>query len=158
MENWYLVYNGKQVGPMTKEQMLAYGLAPDTMVWREGLPQWTEAYNMPELMKMIKDDRDKNQAPPIAPSAPTHTLHHHEPASGKDKTAAGVLAILLGGLGIQYFYVGKVAGGFLTILLSIVTCGLWSILMLVQGILMLTMSQQEFDQKYVYSDSTLPLF
>lgn len=39
MENWYLVYNGKQVGPMTKEQMLAYGLAPDTMVWREGLPQ-----------------------------------------------------------------------------------------------------------------------
>lgn len=32
------------------------------------------------------------------------------------------------------------------------------ILMLVQGILMLTMSQQEFDQKYVYSDSTLPLF
>lgn len=71
---------------------------------------------------------------------------------------AGILAILIGGLGIQYFYCGKVAGGLITILLSAVTCGLWSVLMLVQGILMLTMTQEEFDRKYVYSTSTLPLF
>ncbi|MCC8038121.1 MAG: TM2 domain-containing protein [Bacteroidales bacterium] len=71
---------------------------------------------------------------------------------------AGVLAILLGGLGVQYFYLGKIGGGFITILLSLCTCGCWSILTLVQGILMLTMPNQEFERKYVYSNSVFPLF
>lgn len=94
-----------------------------------------------------------NQAPYGAPGN-----NYYVSNSGKDKTAAGILAILLGGLGVQYFYLGKIAGGFITILLSLVTCGLWPILTLVQGILMLTMSEQEFDEKYVYTDSVFPLF
>ena len=68
------------------------------------------------------------------------------------------MAILLGGLGIQYFYLGKTGAGFLTIILTFCSCGIWQILTLVQGILMLTMSQEEFDRKYVYSNTTLPLF
>lgn len=84
--------------------------------------------------------------------------NYYVPSSGKDKTAAGILAILLGGLGVQYFYLGKIGAGFITIMLTLVTCGLWSIITLVQGILMLTMSEQEFDAKYVYTDSVFPLF
>ncbi len=78
--------------------------------------------------------------------------------SGKDKVAAGVLAILLGGLGIHYFYIGKVTAGLITLLLSCVSCGIWSLLMFAQGIYMLTLTQEDFDQKYVYTNATLPLF
>ena len=70
----------------------------------------------------------------------------------------GVLAIVLGTLGVHYFYLGKIGGGIICLLLSIVTCGLWGIVTLIQGIMMLTMSQAEFERKYVLSTSTFPLF
>lgn len=77
--------------------------------------------------------------------------------SGK-RVAAGICALLLGGLGVQYFVCGKIGAGFICILLTIITCGFWEIVSLIQGIVMLTMSDQDFDRKYVYSDSTFPLF
>lgn len=77
---------------------------------------------------------------------------------GKSRGVTALLAILLGGLGIQYFYLGKISAGFITILLSIVTCGLWEIVTLIQGILMFCMDNNTFRQKYVLSTSTLPLF
>ena len=121
------------------------------------MPQWAAAYTIPALMTLINDNKMKNggyvQQPGCPPMAGAYTSD-----SGKNKTTAGILAMLLGGLGIQYFYLGKVGGGFITILLTIVTCGIWEILTFVQGILMLTMSQQEFDRKYVNNQSTFPLF
>ena len=77
---------------------------------------------------------------------------------GKSRGVAALLAILLGGLGIQYFYMGKTTAGIISIVLSIVTCGLRNVVMLVQGILMFCMTNQQFRQKYVLSTSTLPLF
>lgn len=77
---------------------------------------------------------------------------------GKSRGVAGLLAIFLGGLGVQYFYLNKIGGGFLTILLTFVTCGLWEVVTLIQGILMLCMDNRSFREKYVLSNSTLPLF
>lgn len=77
---------------------------------------------------------------------------------GKSRGVAGLLAILLGGFGVHYFYLGKVGGGLLTILLCAVTCGIWSIIPLIQGILMLCMTNEEFERKYVTNPSTFPLF
>ena len=78
--------------------------------------------------------------------------------SGKSRGVAGLLAILIGTLGIHYFYCGKTGGGFICILLSIVSCGLWGIVTLIQGIMMMTMRSDEFERKYIYSTSTMPLF
>lgn len=85
--------------------------------------------------------------------------------SGKSKTTAGILAILLGAFGAQYFYLGKIGAGFVFMLIiwgvTIITCGIGaviSVVPLIQGILMLTMSDEEFDRKYVYSNSFMPLF
>ncbi|MDE6113592.1 TM2 domain-containing protein [Barnesiella sp. WM24] len=78
--------------------------------------------------------------------------------SGKSRGVAALLAIFLGTLGIQYFYVGKNTAGIITLIVSLCTCGIPSILWLIQGILMFTMSQQDFERKYVYSTSTFPLF
>ena len=162
MSQWYILYNGQQVGPMEEEQLLAYGLNANSQVWTEGMPQWAAAYTLPDLMELISKHQGgaAGQADYLnggCPPRPQNT-YNGEPASGKNKTTAGILALLLGGLGIQYFYLGKVGGGFITILLTLVTCGIWEILTFVQGILMLTMSQEDFDRKYVYSTSTVPLF
>ncbi len=78
--------------------------------------------------------------------------------SGRSRGVAGLLAIFLGSLGIQYFYLGKTTAGILAILTSVVTCGIMNIIWLIQGILMLTMTQDQFDQKYVYTTSSFPLF
>ncbi|MBP5562039.1 MAG: NINE protein [Muribaculaceae bacterium] len=78
--------------------------------------------------------------------------------SGKDHIVAGILCLLLGGLGIHYFYCGKAGAGVICLLLTFISCGIWGVLLLIQGIMMLTMSQEEFDRKYVYSTSSFPLF
>ena len=77
---------------------------------------------------------------------------------GKSRGVAALLAIFLGGLGIQYFYLNKISAGFITILLSILTCGVWEIVMFAQGIYMFCINNHQFRQKYVLSTSTLPLF
>lgn len=77
---------------------------------------------------------------------------------GKCRGVAALLAILVGTLGVQYFYLGKVGGGLLTILLSIVSCGLWGIVVFIQGILMFCMTNEEFERKYVQNPATFPLF
>ncbi|MDE5662576.1 MAG: GYF domain-containing protein [Muribaculaceae bacterium] len=78
--------------------------------------------------------------------------------SGKSKIVAGLFAIFLGYLGVQYFYCDKVMAGFISILLSLITCGAWSVVTLIQGIYMLTMTDRQFDDKYVYNHATFPLF
>ncbi|MCM1310368.1 MAG: NINE protein [Bacteroides sp.] len=77
---------------------------------------------------------------------------------GKSRGVAGLLAIFIGSLGVHYFYLGKVGGGLLTILLTLVTCGIWGIVPFIQGILMLCMTNEEFERKYVQNPSTFPLF
>ncbi len=81
-----------------------------------------------------------------------------EGPSGKSRGLAGLFAILLGGLGVHYFYINKPTGGVICILLTIVTCGIWSVVSLIQGILMMTMRQEEFERKYVNTPSSFPLF
>lgn len=77
---------------------------------------------------------------------------------GKSRGVAALLAIFLGGLGIQYFYLGKVMAGILSIVITLCTCGIWEILTLIQGILMFCMDNQTFEQKYVNTNSSFPLF
>lgn len=79
-------------------------------------------------------------------------------APEKDKTAAALLAIFLGGLGIHYFYLGKTTAGILSLVITLCSCGIWQILMFAQGIYMLTLSQEVFTKKYIDNTATIPLF
>jgi TM2 domain-containing membrane protein YozV len=67
-------------------------------------------------------------------------------ASGKNKVAAAVFALLLGGLGIHKFYLGRIGQGVLYLLFC------WTfipaIIGFIEGIIYLTMSDQEFEAKY----------
>lgn len=107
-------------------------------------------------MQQAPNQQAYNQQPNYAYGRPPGVFD--EGPSGKSRGVAGLLAILLGTLGVHYFYVGKVGGGLICILLSIITCGIWGIVALIQGIMLLTMTQEEFERKWVYSQSTFPLF
>ena len=75
---------------------------------------------------------------------------------------AALLAIFLGALGIHYFYLGKNTAGIVFLLIAMFSCGvlaaITSVLALVQGIIMLTLTQEQFEQKYVYCPQSIPLF
>lgn len=66
--------------------------------------------------------------------------------SDKDKTVAGVLAILLGDIGIHKFYLGQTGKGILYLLFC------WTlipaIIALIEGIQILCMSDEKFQKKY----------
>jgi TM2 domain-containing membrane protein YozV len=68
------------------------------------------------------------------------------------KVLAGVLGILLGALGIHRFVLGDTSGGIWRIVISVVTCGVGGIIGLIEGIIYLTKSDEEFVATYVDGD------
>lgn len=64
----------------------------------------------------------------------------------KNKVVAGVLAILLGSLGIHKFYLGRIGWGIVYLLLS--WTGIPGFLGLIEGIIYLVKSEEDFNAKY----------
>lgn len=82
-----------------------------------------------------------------------------EGPTGKSRGVAALLAIFLGSIGIQYFYLGKTTPGIIFLIGGLCSCGsITGILSLIQGILMLCQSNYEFTNKYVCTQSRFPLF
>lgn len=140
--NYFIMFDGQVIGPMSKEQLIAYGVNPQTQVCEGKDGQWRPLYTYPELMELCN-----GQASACATSE-----------ADSKRVVCGVLAILVGGLGLQYFLIGKTAAGLINIALSLCTCGLWSLVNFVQGIMILCMSDADWRRKFVDSTSTFPVF
>lgn len=67
-------------------------------------------------------------------------------AKGKTKLIAGLLAIFLGGIGIHKFYLGQNTMGI--VYLVFFWTGIPVIIGFIEGILLLVMSDADFDAKY----------
>lgn len=67
---------------------------------------------------------------------------------GKNKLVAILLAFFLGSLGIHHFYLGSTTAGLIQLGATIITCGLAGVLAFVEFILLIVMSEQEFDKRY----------
>ncbi|MGD1944469.1 MAG: TM2 domain-containing protein [Leptolyngbyaceae cyanobacterium] len=69
------------------------------------------------------------------------------------KIIAGVLGILLGALGIHKFVLGYTTEGVIMLVVSIATCGIGGAVMgiigLIEGIINLTKTDEEFQATYV---------
>lgn len=63
------------------------------------------------------------------------------------KVAAGVLAILLGGLGVHKFFLGYTREGIIQLILGF-CCGIGALIGLIEGIIYLTKSDQDFYETY----------
>ena len=66
---------------------------------------------------------------------------------GKSKVTAGILSILLGGIGIHKFYLGQVGWGITYLLFSWTSIPMF--LGFIEGIYYLTMSDKAFKAKYL---------
>ncbi len=83
----------------------------------------------------------------------TDTSPQSQPPAGADKKVlAGVLGILLGGLGIHRFVLGDAVGGILRIVITAVTCGAGSLIGLIEGIIYLTKTDEQFVQEYIQGE------
>lgn len=71
-------------------------------------------------------------------------------ALGADKKmSAGICAILLGWLGVHKFILGYTSEGVIQLVLGILTCGLTNIIGIIEGIIYLTKSDEEFVRTYI---------
>jgi hypothetical protein len=64
MSEYFIVVRRKKVGPFSVENLPLHELKPTTLVWREGMPEWTEAQNVSELAETLE------KAPPVVPNRP----------------------------------------------------------------------------------------
>lgn len=69
--------------------------------------------------------------------------------TGNKKLVAGLLGILLGGLAIHKFYLGFTGTAVIQLLVSIFTCGIAGWIGLIEGIIYLTKSDEDFYQTYI---------
>lgn len=65
------------------------------------------------------------------------------------KMVSGLLGILLGGLAIHKFYLGFTGTAVIQLVISIFTCGLGGWLGIIEGIIYLTKSDEDFYQTYI---------
>lgn len=64
----------------------------------------------------------------------------------KNKLTSGLFALFLGGIGVHKFYLGQTTAGVLYLLFS--WTGVPAILALIDAIILLTMSDEDFNEKY----------
>lgn len=145
--------DGQAYGPANAEQIkrwIAEGRArSETLAQAEGTTEWKPLSAFPELLA------NPATPPPPLSSLPPNFGSAPGPVAGRasNKVAAGICGILLGGFGIHKFILGYTGTGLLMLLISILTCGLGYAVMhligLIEGIVYLTKSDEEFVRTYV---------
>ena len=79
---------------------------------------------------------------------PAEDWNKPQPQQENKKVLAGVMGILFGGFGIHKFILGYTKEGIIQIIISLVTCGIGSLIGFIEGIIYLTKSDQEFYETY----------
>jgi TM2 domain-containing membrane protein YozV len=74
-------------------------------------------------------------------------------AGSDTKLAAGLCGIFCGAFGVHKFIIGATSAGVIMLLVSVLTCGIGGLIMgpigLVEGIIYLSKSNEEFERLYV---------
>src|SRR5262245_53775061 len=128
--NYFMADGNVQKGPFPMEQLIGQGLKRDTLVWREGMPQWQRADSVPDLAVLFTGYQQPQYAPPPPPPAggaftpPAPAAGFNQPPgqfppspgfnaaqANSQKIAAGICGILIGSLGIHKFILGMSGPG-----------------------------------------------
>jgi len=55
--DFYLIVNGQQQGPFTIEELAKRGITPESEVWAEGMDDWKQAGDVPELTAVLQQQQ-----------------------------------------------------------------------------------------------------
>ena len=61
MEFFIIDRNGQQAGPFSFDQLVQKGINPETLVWRQGMADWTPAWKVEELKAVLEAIRANQQ-------------------------------------------------------------------------------------------------
>lgn len=100
-----------------------------------------------------------SQVPPVSPAGgyqPMQSVNQsveggtNWQSQGADKKmVAGICGILLGGFGVHKFILGYTTEGIIQIVITVLTCGAGGIVGIIEGIIYLTKSDEEFVKTYI---------
>ena len=54
MEFFIIDRNGQQAGPFSFDQLVQKGISPETLVWKQGMADWTPAWKVEELRAVLE--------------------------------------------------------------------------------------------------------
>jgi TM2 domain-containing membrane protein YozV len=145
--------DGQPYGPVNIDQIrrwIAENRAnAQTLVQVEGAQEWKPLALFPELAPFVQP------VPPAYASVPPTIGPLASPWAQRasNKVPAGICGILLGSLGVHKFILGYNTSGLIMLLVTLVTCGVAGMVMhvigLVEGIIYLTKTDEEFVRVYV---------
>lgn len=140
--------DGQQYGPVSSGQirqwMAENRVRADTLAQAEGAADWKPLGSFPEFA-------DVHSVPPTM-TPPVGTYPPPNPRAS-NKIPAGVCGIIIGGFGVHKFILGYTGAGLIMLLVSVLSCGalcpLMSLVGLVEGIIYLTKTDDEFVRLYI---------
>jgi len=164
---YYIAADQQRLGPFTIEQLAQQGLRPDTLAWREGMPQWLPASLIPELLPILTAT-----PAPIQNPTPQQSIGYATPGDvvipafvpgNSNRITAGILGIFLGQFGVHKFVMGLNSGAVVMLCISLAgyvlgfgCCILiafgplvMAIFGLIEGIMYLCCTDEEFYMRYV---------
>ena len=98
MTNYFFINDkGNQVGPINKEELINKGIKKDTLIWHEGITDWTTAEKLEELDFLF------GKTPPPLQKISKDKKPSNSLSNKKKYIAVGILTLLIAISGI-YFY------------------------------------------------------
>lgn len=75
---YFLNQQNQQIGPIEKEQLIKTGITADTLVWTQGMAQWTPAGKVTDLAPMFipTPPPPVSSMPPVPPPPVTPASNH----------------------------------------------------------------------------------
>jgi len=141
--------DGRLYGPVNAEELKRWigenrvnGL---TQVETDGATDWKTLGVLPEFADALRVTPPPLAAPPVA--------SHAVADQASIKIAAGICGILLGSLGVHKFILGYTGAGLVMLLVTVLTCFIaapvFGIIGMIEGIIYLTKSDEEFVRTYM---------
>jgi hypothetical protein len=91
MRTYYYSDNGVQNGPVTLDELKSKNIKPDTLIWYEGISEWTSANKITELQNLFVG---KSTPPPLLSTI--NTTQQIETKSNNDKQKFDTYLYLIG--------------------------------------------------------------
>lgn len=67
---YFIIENGAQAGPFSPEELVnTKNISAETLVWTEGLKDWTPAWQIEEIRQALENRINTQQTPPPVPEA-----------------------------------------------------------------------------------------